>query len=77
MDMDKGIRVNVNIKFNELLPQLGEGMSNKVFRKTVMAYAIAEFNISIAAAASHYNHALKRARELTPALVKDLGRPPK
>jgi hypothetical protein len=55
--MDKGIRVNVTAKFNELNTERLQGtLSNKAFRRDVMAYAIAEFDITVASAATHYNY---------------------
>jgi len=70
---DKGIRVNVNHKFVELLPQRA-AMGNTAFRKAVMSYAMEEFSITLASAATHYNHAFQVVRTATPDLVKDLGR---
>jgi hypothetical protein len=72
---DKGIRVNVNYKFKELLPQRAE-LGNKRFRAEVIGYAMEEFGISISSAATHYNHAFieaKKLPELAEALV-GLGR---
>lgn len=73
---DKGIRVNVNHKFVEMLPQRSE-MGNTAFRKAVICYAMDEFGITLASAATHYNHAFKEARkiaDLVP-LLEGLGRP--
>lgn len=73
---DKGIRVNVNHKFVEMLPQRNE-MGNTAFRKAVICYAMDEFGITLASAATHYNHAFKEARkiaDLVP-LLEGLGRP--
>lgn len=72
--MTKGIREYVNNKFAELLPQRTE-MGNTAFRKAVMMAAVAEYGISVASAATHYNHSLKTVRELDPTLVDGLGRP--
>lgn len=72
--MDKGIRVNVNNKFVELLPQRAE-LGNKRFRAEVIAYAMDEFGITLASAATHYNHAFKVAKAANPASVEGLGRP--
>lgn len=58
--MDKGIRVNVNNKFVELLPMIAE-VGYTRFRAEVNAYAMEEFNIGITAAASHFNYARKKA----------------
>jgi hypothetical protein len=71
--MDKGIRVNVNNKFVELLPQRAE-MGNKRFRAEVIGFAMEEFGITLASAATHYNHAFKVVRASQPELVADLGR---
>lgn len=72
--MDKGIRVNVNNKFVELLPQRAE-LGNKRFRAEVIAFAMDEFGISLASAATHYNHAFKVAKVADPVSVEGLGRP--
>ena len=75
--MDKGIRVNVNAKFVELNVERCASTANtrnKQFRKDVMLWAMEEFEITLASAATHYNHALKLAQVQTPALVADLGR---
>ncbi len=78
--MDKGIRINVNAKFKELLVERNAQPAdsktrNKEFRRDVMTWAISEFDISIASAATHYNHALKLAQKEIPAQVEGLGRP--
>jgi len=71
--MTQGIREFVNTTFNETLPRLGE-MGNIAFRREVMDQAIMAFGISVGSAATHYNHALKAAREAVPELVATLGR---
>ena len=73
---DKGIRVNVNHKFVEMLPQRNE-MGNTAFRKAVICYAMDEFGITLASAATHYNHAFKEARkiEALAPMLEGLGRP--
>ena len=53
---DKGIRVNVNHKFVELLPMRATHGDTR-FRKEVICYAMEEFGITLASAATHYNHA--------------------
>src|ERR1700757_4502936 len=78
--MDKGIRINVNAKFAELLAERNakpadDKNRNKQFRKDVMLWAINEFNITVASAATHYNHALKLMQASNPASVEGLGRP--
>ena len=70
---DKGIRINVNHKFVELLPQRAE-WGNTRFRKEVICYAMEEFGITLASAATHYNHAFKLVKAATPELVEGLGR---
>ena len=71
--MDKGIRVNVNNKFVEMLAQRAS-IGNTAFRKGIIAYAMEEFGITLASAATHYNHAFKTVRAAQPELVADLGR---
>ena len=74
--MDKGIRPAVNRKFVEMLPQRAE-IGNTAFRKNIIAFAMDEFGITLASAATHYNHAFKEAKkvaELAPQL-EGLGRP--
>lgn len=78
--MDKGIRINVNAKFIELLvvrnaQPKDSKTRNKEFRRDVMTWAMEEFNITIASAATHYNHALKLVQASNPASVEGLGRP--
>jgi len=73
--MDKGIRPYCINKFNELNVQRKAGtITNTVFRKTVMADCMEAFGISLASAATHYNHAFKEAKRLTPADLEGLGR---
>lgn len=72
--MDKGIRQGVNAKFAELLPEL-KTLGGKKFRRDVMAWAIENYDISIASAATHYNFSLHKAKTETPELVQGLGRP--
>lgn len=71
--MDKGIRPAVNRKFVELLPQRAE-LGNTRFRAEVIAFAMDEYGITLASAATHYNHAFKVVRAAQPELVADLGR---
>lgn len=72
---DKGIRVNVNHKFVELMPQRAE-LGNTRFRAEVIGYAMTEFGISLASAATHYNHAFKEAKNVPELLaqLEGLGR---
>jgi len=72
--MTKGIREHVNEKFASLLPQRAE-LGNTGFRKAVMQDAMTVFGISLASAATHYNHTLKFIKETDPTLVEGLGRP--
>jgi hypothetical protein len=71
--MTQGIRAYTNARFTKYLPQLAE-LTNAGFRKKVMDGVIAKFDISVASAATHYNHALKMARIESPASVEGLGR---
>lgn len=70
---DRGIRVNTFNKFMEMLP-LRATIGNTEFRRGVMQYAMAEFDISLAAASTHYNDAFKKVKAANPELVQDLGR---
>jgi hypothetical protein len=72
---DKGIRVNVNHKFAELLPQRAE-LGNTRFRAEVIGYAMEEFGITLASAATHYNHAKIEAAKVPElaAQMEGLGR---
>lgn len=72
---DKGIRVNVNHKFVELLPQRNE-LGNTRFRAEVIGYAMTEFGITLASAATHYNHAKIEAAKVPElaAQMEGLGR---
>lgn len=73
--MDKGIRPYCNAKFVELnnLRNRGE-LTNTQFRKNVMADVMDQFGITLASAATHYNHAFKTVKELNAELVSGLGR---
>ena len=71
--MTKGIRSFTNETFNNTLPQLGE-LGAIAFRREVMAQVVMAFEITVASAATHYNHALKTARAANPEAVKTLGR---
>ena len=72
--MTKGIRSFVNAKFVDTLPQLAE-LGNAGFRRTVMDAAVQAFGITVASAATHYNHALKATRLADPKSVEGIGRP--
>jgi hypothetical protein len=73
---DKGIRVNVNHKFVELLAERA-ATGNTRFRANVIGYAMEEFGITLASAATHYNHAFKEAKKVPELaeLLLGLGRP--
>jgi hypothetical protein len=74
--MDKGIRPYCNAKFVELLNVRNRGeLTNTQFRKNVMADVMEQFGITLASAATHYNHAFKTVKELNAELVSGLGRP--
>ena len=72
--MTQGIRAYTNARFAKYLPQLAE-LGNAGFRAKVMNGVVAKFEISVASAATHYNHALKTQRAADPASVAGLGRP--
>ncbi len=59
--MTKGIREFTNARFLKLLPKLAD-LGNAGFRKAVMESTVNKFEISIASAATHYNHAFKSAK---------------
>jgi hypothetical protein len=74
--MTKGIREFVNEKFAALLPtRVNTREGNTAFRKAVMQSAMETFGISLASAATHYNHTLKFIKETDPTLIEGLGRP--
>lgn len=72
--MTKGIREFANATFTNTLPQLKE-LGATGFRAEVMNLIVLAFGISVASAATHYNHALKQARLMDPKSVEGLGRP--
>ena len=74
--MDKGIRQYCNNKFVELNELRRRGLlGNTAFRKSVMCDVMEQFGCTLAAAATHYNHAFKTVKELNAELVSGLGRP--
>ena len=74
--MNKGIREFVNETFAALLHgRVNTREGNTAFRKAVMKAAMETHNISLASAATHYNHTLKFVRETDPTLIEGLGRP--
>lgn len=74
--MTQGIRAYTNARFLKYLAvfQVGE-LSATEFRKKVMDGAVNKFGISVASAATHYNHALKMQRLADEKSVEGLGRP--
>lgn len=72
--MDKGIRPAANRKFAESLATRAE-VGNTVFRKNIIAYLMDEFGITLASAATHYNHSFQECKKTNPELVVGLGRP--
>ena len=76
--MDKGIRPAMIAAFNAALPtRVNTREGNTVFRKTVMAGIMEDFGITLASAATHYNHAFIEAKKdpLKAELLAGLGRP--
>lgn len=74
--MTQGIRAYVAARFVQLLPQFRSGeLTGTAFRKSVMDSAVKEFGISVASAATHYNHSLKQMRLTDAKAVDGLGRP--
>ncbi len=76
--MDKGIRPAMIAAFNAALPtRTNTREGNTVFRKTVMAGIMEAFGITLASAATHYNHAFIEAKKdpLKAELLAGLGRP--
>ena len=72
--MTAGIRKFTNDNFVKFLPDLA-ALGNAGFRAKVMGETITKFGISVASAATHYNHSLKEARLANPKSVSSLGRP--
>lgn len=70
--MTQGIRAFAIASFNKNLPKLGESLDAAGFRRKVMESIVNKFEISVASAATHYNHAKKVAQAADPKLV--LGR---
>jgi len=73
--MTQGIRdfTNENFVLGLVKFQAGE-VDGKTFRANVMQATVVKFGISIASAATHYNHALKAQRLADPTAVVNLGR---
>ncbi len=78
--MDKGIRPEARRVFAEYNARRVAGeygtdsKANTKFRKDVMSYLVAQFNITVASAATHYNEAFKFVKGQNPESVKGLGR---
>ena len=73
--MDKGIRPACNAKFVEALAtRVNTREGTCAFRKNVMFYVMEEFGITLASAATHYNHSFQAVKLATPELVEGLGR---
>jgi hypothetical protein len=73
--MTQGIRTFVSATFTNMLKHRAK-LGNTEFRRAVMNAAIEEFGITIASAATHYNYALKLAKQETLDQVEGLGRDP-
>jgi len=72
----KGIREYTNARFAKYLPKFQAGeLTGTEFRRKVIDGTVAKFEISVASAATHYNHALKTTRLENPSAVENLGRP--
>lgn len=71
--MTKGIREFTNTKFVSTLPKLAD-LGPVAFRRKVMDAVVAKFEISVASAATHYNHAFKTQKAADPKSVDGLGR---
>jgi len=71
--MDKGIRIGVIHKFNEMVPQLA-ALGGQAFRKEVREWTIENYCCTGAAASTHYAHAFNKAKEVIPELLAGLGR---
>ena len=73
--MTQGIRAFVNAKFAALLPKFqSQELTGAEFRRKVMESAVKKFEISVASAATHYNHAFKTTKLADPKSVEGLGR---
>lgn len=70
------IRAFALAKFAELNEPRRRGlMANTPFRKNVMAAIMETHGTTLASAATHYNEAFKKIKELNAELVSGLGRP--
>jgi hypothetical protein len=84
MGQDKGIRLEAKREFARLLPtRVNTRDGNRNFRAAVNTHLMESFGCTLAAAATHYNHAFIEARkaaaepgnEALQALLEGLGRP--
>lgn len=66
--MDDGKRAAASAKFMELLPTRKD-VGNTTFRANVMFFLQEEFGCSVAAAATHYNHAKHLCSQTNPELL--------
>ncbi len=71
--MDKGIRVGVNAKFNEMLPQLA-ALGGKMFRRAILDWTVENYGVTMASASTHYNHSFQACKAADATLVAGLGR---
>ena len=74
MSKPNSIRSAVNTKFVQMLPELPV-LGGKKFRRIILDWSVETLEITMAAAATHYNHAFHRIKECEPELVQGLGRP--
>ncbi len=74
MSKPNSIRSAVNTKFIEMLPQLAT-IGGKAFRRQILDWSVEKLEITMSAAATHYNYAFHRIKEGEPELVVGLGRP--
>jgi hypothetical protein len=73
--MDKGIRPATNAKFAAMLPtRVNTTAGNCAFRKGIMYSIMEDFGITLASAATHYNHSFQAVKAANPELVEGLGR---
>lgn len=73
--MTQGIRAFTNEQFARQLPKFSsKELTGAEFRRRVMEATVAKFGISVASAATHYNHAFKAVKALDASLVEGLGR---
>ena len=82
--MDKGIRQEAKRAFAQLLPtRVNTREGNRNFRASVNTHLMENFGCTLAAAATHYNHAFIEARKAAASpgnealltLLEGLGRP--